>query len=229
MIWSWFIGNHKFHIYLMAITFLLVYPEICVSDYELVPFKLKELPPKKSAGDPLETLRVINVRTDIKRPVKSNRQIILRGGYPILFGSVKNQEESWIPFFSVGYKYNYLEFELGYFGLNSKTNLLPNKRVSHLFPVTVSLVGDIHLSNKIIVSPKIGAGAMLTLTHANFSNSYYSTFALGKAAIEFSFRIGKHFYIKQENSLLIGQDLQEKLVSNLHFYFIPSLAVSYRL
>ncbi|MDH4127898.1 MAG: hypothetical protein OEV44_04040 [Spirochaetota bacterium] len=197
--------------------------------YEITPFRMKKRPPEEKSKDKLEEFRVKNIREDIeKNKSKGTVQLGIRGGYFLMFGFLKDNYKFWIPYSSLFLRLSFLEIEGGYYGFYSNFNKLPLKQVVHAFPITFSVAFDLEITSWFNLTPKMGLGSMILLTHNNLGKSPLSTFILLKPALELSFEPFNNFYILLDNSLLMGQDTHEKLGKKNHYIYIPSIGLRYR-
>jgi len=195
--------------------------------YEIEPFKMNKKEPKSKNIPSTDDIRIINIREDIQKE-KSHFVLGVQGGYLLMFSFIKNQSRFWIPYLSVTTKINFIEFELGYFGIKSSKNMLPNEHVSHGFPLIVSMVLDLKLTKSIFFSPKLGLGGMFMLTYSNYRDTNYSSFAVLKPGLDFSFGLTDNFFIDIRNSFLIAQDLNKKFNKKVQYYYISGLGISYK-
>ncbi|HEO65479.1 MAG TPA: hypothetical protein ENI73_06355, partial [Spirochaetes bacterium] len=99
---------------------------------------------------------------------------------PIIFGNLSDRTEVSLPYFGILYrpgwlksKNFYLEFELGYFKLQSNflttenPNVIPSPLIleeseSHNFPLTLSIGYHLDLNDWFALNPKLGLGYMFT-------------------------------------------------------------------
>ncbi len=194
-------------------------------DYELTPFKLKELPPQQEQKDPLETLKVQSSLKTGKPRQRYDHRIGLRGGYPFIFGTAGDIPSTILPYFGFTYRYRFLEVELGYY--YSKLILGTQKENIHAFPLTLSLAWDIDLSPTIRMIPKLGGGFMLHQTSSAFLGSETLRSIIIKPALDFSFRLTDSFYINVGAGFIIAQNVEETFGKNLSYFLIPTLGVTF--
>ncbi len=194
-------------------------------DYELSPFKLKELPPQREQKDPLETLRVQSTLKGGKPIQRYHHQIGVRVGYPFIFGTVGDFPSTILPYFALTYRYRFLELGLGYY--YSKVDTGKQVEKVHAFPLTLSLVWDIDLSRRVRMIPKFGGGFMLHQTQSSFLGRDTLRSIVIKPALDFAFGVSDSFYINVGAGFIIAQNVESTFGTNLSYFLIPTLGVTF--
>ncbi len=188
------------------------------AEFELVPFKLKELPPKKEQKDPLETMRVKNVRTDIERP-RVHDEIGFKVGVTRALTGINGNSKLSIPFISLFYRPEGLNFsksffgelELAYFYLESSNSFASQVDVKvHTLMPFLSLGYKIEIADWYNLVAKLGIGASFQFVSRNitgvssflqqFDRNTVNILGVAKIALQNEWSLSKY------TKLIIGAD-----------------------
>ncbi len=209
-------------------------------EFELVPFKLKELPPQKEKKDPLETMRVVNERTDIKRP-KVHDEIGFKVGVTRALTGIDGSSKLSIPFISLFYRPEGLNFspsffgelELAYFYLESSSSFASQVDVKvHTIMPFVSLGYKIRIADWYKLVAKLGAGVSFQFVSRNitgvssflqqFDRNTVNILGVAKIALQNEWALSKY------TKLIIGADAFVPFDPNGFILFLsPNAGLSY--
>ncbi|GMT50122.1 MAG: hypothetical protein IEMM0008_1661 [bacterium] len=211
------------------ILFILFSPVLAVSDYELKPFKLKELPPQKERKDPLETMRVVSTLKDPpKEQIKPH--IGIRVGFPFIFGHNQGIIERKLLYFSLFWRDRFLgddlfyEIDLSYFAYKNKVTVTAGMSETHNFPITFSVLYSLKLSRSLRVNPKAGVGYMLAYGTSTLLGDRFSSFLVAKPGLEMEWTLSRRFSIHLGGDMLMTLPLKG---SGITFFVIPNVGLSY--
>ncbi len=208
-----------------------------MSDYELVPFKLKELPPRKEPKDPLDTMRVVSTLKDPpKRQI--NPHMGFRLGYPFLLATLGDRSKTKLPYVSVFWRDRlfgqnvFYELDISYFSFKNKASVLgfinnipvATNAQSHALPVTANILYQLHLTDWLSLSPKAGLGYMPVYSRSPDNQTGFPSLLVMKPTLELEFILSKRISIHLENTLLVGLDMKG---FDFSFFYIPNVGVSY--
>ncbi|GMT49203.1 MAG: hypothetical protein IEMM0008_0742 [bacterium] len=224
---------------------LIVSPESAYTrkkkpEYELVPFKLKKLPPVREKKDPLETMRVINERTDIERP-RVHDEIGFKVGFTRALTGIKGNSKLSIPFISLFYRPEGLNFsksffgelELAYFYLESSNSFASQVDVKvHTIMPFVSLGYKIRIADWYKLVAKLGIGASFQFVSRDitgvspflqqFDRNTVNIHGVAKIALQNEWSLSKH------TKLIIGADAFVPFDPNGFILFLsPNAGLSY--
>ncbi len=184
-------------------------------------------------------LHTVNLFSTDSDRLKIKHPITIKAGVPFSWGYWGDDFNLLVPYVGVAWRSGYLlgsktwisEFEVGYFARKAKTNgpldskVIPSptgdlSTTFHAFPITVSLVRPINLSNSIELTPKFGTGIMITYVKSTNPEDGFISFFILKPGLDIRIRLSDSLALTLDNFLIISFD------DELTYYYIPSLGIS---
>lgn len=225
------------------VIFILIFSFIITNIYsapKLTPFKLKKVDGKDNS----ETSTDYRVQSQkIKLAENNQYEIGLTAGYPIILGYLSGKTQFLFPSLSLYFRHNlseskhwFLEYAIGYITYKSQfsTDNIPELIVKgdiqdHAYPITISILYKVNIVKGLYLTPKLGLGVMPIYTDVNVANysSGWSTKIIAQPALYLTYNVLSGFTVGLGGQFIMSQSTDEAIFSNLDFYLMPSLSLSY--
>ncbi len=227
---------------LISLSLFLIFLSYSVGgakDYELQPFKLKELPPQKNVADPLDTFRVVSSLEGGPRKKLLKHHIGLWFGYPFAFGSdIDKITKTNFPFVYIAANYRhtffnskslFLDYELGYMNFDIRTGGSSLDFTVHNLSFTLSLVWRLRLANGVYLNPALGLGYRYLIIKV-FNPTVTDTlhFFYIRPMVTFSFDLADNVELSFGASLSANQDTTESFGKNTIYFLLPRAGIHYK-
>ncbi len=208
-------------------------------DYELQPFKLKELPPRKQLADPLDSFLVVSSLKGGPQRKLLKHHIGLWFGYPFVCGSdIDKVIKTNVPFVYVAANYRhtffnsqslFLDYELGYMNFDLGINGNPSDFTIRNLSFTLSLVWRVRLANGVYLSPALGVGyqyLIITVSTSSLSDTLH--FFYIRPMLTFSFDLADNVELSFGASLSANQNTRNSFAKNIVYFLLPRMGIHYK-